>query len=67
MTKLNNENWIYDDDNSAHAKKADEVLRRVKSSRIGKKYKYVVDPNNPRAILEIEDEDGEYVYGRKRK
>ena len=67
MTKLNNENWIYDDDNTAYAKKADDVLRRVKSSRAGKKYKYVIDPNNPRTIIEVEDEKGEYVYGRRRK
>lgn len=67
MAKLANENWIYDDDNTAYAKKADDVLRKTKNSRIGRKFKYVLISEHPRTIIEVEDTDGNFIYGIKRK
>lgn len=64
MPKLNNNNWVYDDDNTSYAKKAKESLRRAKHSRMGKKYIHVVVNTMPLTIIEKEDENGEYLYGK---
>ena len=67
MPKLANDNWIYDDDNALHAKKASDVLRRAKNARIGKKFIRIVTSTSPYTIIEKEDPNGEYLYGRRRK
>jgi len=67
MAKLNNENWVYDDDNTMHARKASEVLRRAKASRVGRRYKRIVVSTLPLTIIEKEDPEGEYLYGRPKR
>lgn len=62
---LLNENWIYDDDNPSQSKKAKDVLRKVKAHRQGKKYKHVTTCLKPLTIIEIEDMDGQEIYGKK--
>ena len=63
---LLNDNWIYEDDNSSHSKKAKDVLRRVKAQRQGKKYKHVTTSLKPLTIIEVEDLDGQEIYGKQR-
>lgn len=67
MPKLNNDNWVYDEDNTSHARKASDVLRRAKTVRAGKKYIYIIVNEHPLTILEKEDEEGEYIYDRRHK
>lgn len=67
MPKLNNDNWVYDEDNTSHARKASDVLRRAKAVRAGKKYIYIIVNEHPLTILEKEDESGEYIYDRRHK
>jgi hypothetical protein len=67
MAKLANENWIYDDENTSHAKKAVDVLRKAKSTRMGKKYIRVVICEQPLTIIEKEDPSGQCLYGKKRR
>ena len=66
MPKLANNNWIFDDDNAQHARKAGEVLRRAKRARAGRRYKYIIVGDNPLTIIEKEDPEGDYHYGKKR-
>jgi hypothetical protein len=61
---LLNENWIYDDDNPSQSKKAKDVLRKVKARRQGKKYKHVTISLKPLTIIEVEDLDGQELYGK---
>jgi hypothetical protein len=63
---LLNDNWIYEDDNPNHSKKAKDVLRKVKAARLGKKYKHVITCLKPMTVIEIEDIDGQELYGRKK-
>jgi len=64
MPKLLNQNWVYDDDNATHAKKADDVLRLAKSQRRGRKWKHVKTNDMPYTLKEVEDENGQYMYGK---
>ena len=63
---LLNDNWVYDDDNPSHSKKAKDVLRRVKMERLGKKYKHITTCLKPLTIIEVEDLDGQELYGKKK-
>ena len=63
---LINDNWIYEDDNSSQSKKAKDVLRKVKARRQGKKYKHVTTCLKPLTIIEVEDLDGQELYGAAR-
>ena len=67
MAKLNNDNWVYDDDNTQHARKASEVLRRAKAARAGKKYKRIIISTLPLTVIEKEDPEGEYLYGKAKR
>lgn len=64
MPKLNNDNWIYDDDNSSYAKKAADVLRKAKHMRAGKRFIHVVVSTMPLTIVEKEDPQGQLMYGK---
>ena len=64
MPKLINQNWIYDDDNVVHAKKADDVLRRAKQQRRGKKWIHKKTNDMPYTLIEVRDEKGQYMYGK---
>ena len=63
---LLNDNWIYEDDNLSQSKKAKDVLRKVKARRQGKKYKHVTTCLKPLTIIEVEDLDGQELYGAAR-
>ena len=63
---LINDNWIYEDDNPSQSKKAKDVLRKVKARRQGKKYKHVTTCFKPLTIIEVEDLDGQELYGAAR-
>lgn len=63
---LLNENWIYEDDNPSQSKKAKDVLRKVKAHRQGKKYKHITTCLKPLTIIEVEDLDGQEIYGKLR-
>ncbi len=67
MPKLNNNNWIYDEDNTSHARKASDVLRRAKATRAGKRYVHITVSEHPLTIIEKESEEGEFIYYRKNK
>jgi hypothetical protein len=64
MPKLLNQNWVYDDDNAIHARKAHDVLRLAKAQRKGRKWKHIKINDMPYTIKEVEAEDGQYMYGK---
>lgn len=66
MPKIANQNWIFDDDNTQHARKAVEVLRRAKRARAGRKYIRIIVSDNPLTIIEKEDPNGQYLYGKRK-
>lgn len=66
MSSLSNENWVYDEDNTSKSKKADEVLRKTKAARAGKKYRHRIICNMPLTIIEEEDVFGTELYGKSK-
>lgn len=63
---LLNDNWVYDEDNSIKSRKAEEILRKTKEARAGKKYKHIITCTQPLTIKEVEDVDGYEIYGVKK-
>lgn len=64
MAKLNNDNWVYEDER-AYARSAEAVLNRVKEAKKGKRYKHIIISDAPLTIIEKEDPEGKYYYGEK--